>query len=645
MDGGSCARVLDGRGRTACIFLLSLMTVGGSAPALAQGSAVQVLPQILVTSPTLLPTPAAQTGSSVTVITGAEIQRDQRRTIFEVLNAVPGLNAVQTGGPGGLTSVFIRGTNSSHVKVLIDGIDVSDPSSANRIFDFAHLPTDDIERVEVLRGPQSGLYGADAIGGVISITTKKGEGPPKAHVMAEGGSFETFNQATGVRGATDRFNYAFNVARVHTGNVRVTPERFLLPGQAAIGNYYDNTTASTKLGADVSDNLSLNFVARYTDATVRFTGTDFPPPLFAGVASAAQTEQQNHQFFTRGEAVWTLLDGRFVNRFGAAHSNLWTWNGPPDLVPTTTKGERDKYDWRGDIIMAPGQVLVLGLEHDVESINTGVLAREVGNRGAFAEIQSEVAKRFFFVANLRNDNNDQFGNHATWRTTAAFLVPGTETKLKASYGTGFKAPSLSQLYQDFPPFFFANPNLRPERARGYDAGFEQPLLGNRVRFGSTYFRNDVDDLINCNTFCTTLINVDRAVMHGVESFITWRVTHELQLRGDYSYTIARNALTQVPLQRRPKDKYSVQLVWQRDALTLSSTLIWVGSRVDVDRAGLDPRPVSPSYMTVNLAANYALSQQATLFARADNLFDARYEDPLGYLRPGLGVFAGLRLTN
>ena len=205
------------------------------------------LPQIVV-SPTIVPTPANLIANSVTVITGEQIEREQRRTVTDVLNAVAGLQVVQNGSPGAQTSVFIRGTNSNHVKVLIDGIDVSDASNPNGAFDFAHLLTADIEKIEVLRGPQSGLYGASAIGGVISITTKKGSGPAKVSGFVEGGSFGTFNQAVGVSGAQDKFNYTFNVAHFRYENQPVTPAYMVPPGGHAIGNAYDNKTISTRLG-------------------------------------------------------------------------------------------------------------------------------------------------------------------------------------------------------------------------------------------------------------------------------------------------------------------------------------------------------------------------------------------------------------
>ena len=635
--------------RNQCLVALAVLAssvgVAHWTPAVAQGASTVDLPQIVV-SPTRIPTSERNIGSSVSVVTATEIERDQRRSIVDVLNTLPGLNVVQSGGVGSQVSVFIRGTNSSHVKVLIDGIDVSDPSSANRTFDFGHLQTYDIERIEVLRGPQSGLYGADAIGGVISITTKKGEGPPKVKAMAEGGSLATFNQAAGVSGSYDRVNYSFNYSHLRSGDIPVTPERFVAPGRPTIGNFYDNSTASTRLGVDITPELSANFVARYTEALLRRSDLEFPPPLFTAVAPLQQSRQENEQFFTRGELVWSAFDGRMINRFGAAYSDLLTRNAVPGAVPTSTRGMREKFDWRSNITVAPGHTLVLGAEQEGEHFRKTGLSRDNGNRGIFAELQSEFAKRLSLVLNVRNDRNDQFGSHSTWRIAPAFIVPDTETKLKASYGTGFKAPSLSQLYEDFSPFFFANPNLRPEKAKGYDAGFEQPLFGDRVRFGVTYFRNDIEDLINCNTFCTTVINIDTARIAGVESFVAWNVTDKLKLRGDYTYTNARNVLTGVRLQRRPKDKYTLQAVWQPiDALTLSATGVWVGSRVDVDRAFVDPAPVSPSYSIVNVAANYAINPYLTAFGRIDNLFDRNYEDPNGFLRPGLAVYGGLRVNN
>src|SRR3569833_552846 len=229
------------------------------------------LPSNLVTSPTTIPTPVSQIASSITVITEQEIQETQRRTVPDLLQTVPGLN-VAPNAPGGLTSVFIRGANSYHTKVLIDGIDVSDPSSPNRAFDFGPLTTFGLEQVEVLRGPQGGLYGSDAMGGVISMTTKTGKGAPQWSTLLEGGSFGTFNQAASVSGSTSDTRYAFTASPMRVDSTPVVPLSSLPPGQKRNNDFYDNLTFHGKVSHDFSEMFSVNAVARYTGARRRGAG-------------------------------------------------------------------------------------------------------------------------------------------------------------------------------------------------------------------------------------------------------------------------------------------------------------------------------------------------------------------------------------
>ncbi len=604
------------------------------------------LPEIVV-SATGIETPADQIANSVTVITGKDMERDQRRTVPDALSTVPGLNVVQNGGPGGSTSIFIRGANANHTKVLIDGIEVSDPSDVNRVFDLGQLLTSDIDRIEVLRGPQSGLYGADAIGGVISITTKTGSGPPRATATIEGGSHGTFNQTAGLSGSQDRISYAFNVAHFQATDVPVTPAELLPPGQKAIGNWYDNMTYSTKLGVDVTDSFAVNVTARYTDATLRFTGDTAG---FPSVPSPTQATQQVRQIFTRTEGVWSLFDGRFKNYFGVNYTSHWTFNNDPNFGISSNTGERVKYDWRGVLNVMPGQTLVMGAEHATEQLNTATVFAQNTNNATYLELQSEFAKQLFIVSNVRFDDNDQFGSHMTYRVAPAYIIPGTDTKLKASYGTGFKAPTLSQLYVDFPSFlFFANPNLKPEESTGYDAGFEQPI-GDRFRFGATYFHNDITNLINTvsdpTTFRSTYVNIGRAQTEGVETFAALNVTDNLKLRGDYTYTRAVDQSTGLQLQRRPKDKASLTAAWNPYApLTVSATVLYVGSFLDVSRDFTVQNLTAPGYTVVNLAADYVVNDQLKIFGRIDNLFDKRYQVPTGFLQPGFGVFGGIRVAS
>ncbi len=621
----------------------------------------------VVTSPTTVPTPIAEVANSITVITAEDIQREQRRTLPDALATVPGLNVVQTGGPGGQTSIFIRGTNSNHVKVLIDGIDVTDPSNPSQTFDFGQMLTGDIARIEVLRGPQSGLYGSDAIGGVISITTKKGEGPPKAYVSVEGGSFGTFNQSTGVSGSQNRFNYAFNVLHWHSASTPVTPLNILAPGQTRNNDAYDNKTFSTRVGYDFSDQFSLNVVSRYTASTLGFTG-DFDDNFHG--PDIAQSTQADHQSFSRIEGVWTLLDGRFKNYFGAAYADARTtttfpedinFNGVPvGSGPSRSDGTRTKLDWRGVFAVTADHTVVMGVDDEMfgftqfSPFGGGVPSASNANRGAYLELRSKFWERLFLVANIRRDDNDEFGGHQTFRIAPAFIVPWTDTKLKASYGTGFKAPTLSQLFNSFPPTFFANPNLLPEESKGYDIGFEQPLLHDRVRFGATYFHNDITNLIQSVPTgqlafgfipVDTLANVGQATTYGAETFATFTITPRLNLRADYTYTAAQDEIAHAELIRRPKNKASLAANWQAtDQLKLTATWLYVTGWLDLSRDGLTPT-FAPPYQVVNVAANYAASENVTYFGRIDNLFNEHYEVPVGFLRPGIGIFAGVRLTN
>jgi vitamin B12 transporter len=629
-----------------------------AVPAPTQQTATEAQPSpavnrgLLVVSPTATVTPIEQVASSVTVITAKDIERDQRRTVPDALATVPGINVVQSGGPGGLTSVFMRGTNANHTKILIDGIDASDPSNPARVFDLGQLLTADIQQIEVLRGPQSGLYGADAIGGVISIITKKGEGPPRATGMIEGGSFGTFNQTAALSGSQDRFNYAFNVAHFRSTDTPVTPLELLPPGQKAIGNNYDNMTYSTKLGADVTENLTLNSVVRYTDATLRFTGDTFDPVTFASFPAAAQSTQVVHQLFTREEAVWSVLDGRIKNYFGVNYTSHWNSNiSPGDAAPTITTGDRLKYDWHTVTQLAPYHTVIVGAEHETETLHTSTVSAQNVNKAGYVELQSQFANRLFLVENVRQDDNDRFGEHPTYRLAPAVIVPFTETKFKASYGSGFKAPTLNQLFVNFPAFFFfANPNLKPEESVGYDAGFEQPLFNDRVRFGSTYFHNDITNLIQSVsdpiTFSSTLVNIGRATTEGSESFVAATITDRVRIRADYTFTRAVDIDAGLELLRRPKEKWSANVIWNPiDPLTLSATVLHTGSFIDANRDFSVPRLLAPGYTVVNFAVNYVVTDQVKVFGRIDNAFNVHYQNPTGFLQPGLGVFGGVRVAN
>jgi len=633
----------------------AVAAIAAAQTASAQQSEPIELPRVSV-SATGIATPLDQIGSSVTVITAADIERTQRRTLPDVLNNVPGLNVVQTGGPGGQTAIFMRGTNSNHIKVLIDGIDIGDPSTPNGAIDLAHISTSDIARVEVLRGPQGGLYGANSIGGVISITTKKGEGPAKATATLEGGALGTFNQSAAVSGAKDRFDYVFGVTHLRSSHVDVTPASVLPAGQAANPNSYDNLTYSTRFGAKLTDDLKVNLIGRYLDARLKYTNDD--PTTLPFTPYATRSDYTSKAFFGRAEAVYAAFDGRFINTVGVNISDTHRVNQDPNANPATTNdGTRTAENWRGEIALAKGHTLMLGAERSNERANSQSYAMfggapisysaSNGNTAGYVEMQSQFAERLFIVGNLRVDDDDKFGSHTTWRVAPAFIVPGTDTKLKGSYGTAFKAPTLYELYGVGDFNYVGNPSLRPETSKGWELGFEQPLFGDRVRFGLTYFRNDIQDLIN-NVFAplNTYVNVGKAKTEGYEAFVDIKATDRLRFHADYTRTDATDEIANTELLRRPRHKANFTASYQAsDALGLSASVVYVGPWMDFDRQGLwFPARDVQGYTVVNIAANYVVNNQISIFGRVDNLFDKRYEVPVGWNAPGVGVFGGIKVS-
>ena len=625
---------------------LSLIAAGSSDAQTAHSLAAD---PVVVTA-TRISTPISHVGSSITLITAGDIDAHQWRTLPDALAGAPGLNLVQSGGPGGLTSVFIRGANANHTKVLIDGIEVNDPTTPTAAFDFGQVLTSDLARVEILRGPQSSLYGSDALGGVINIISTEGDGPAKVRASLEGGSFRTFNQTLGVSGSTKRLQYAFDLAHFRSGDTPVTPLDLLAPGEKRIGDRYDNITAGTRLGVDLTKDAGLGFVLRYTDGHLRTTGenfTNFPRDF----PDAAQTSQKTRQLFTRGEARIGLLGGALQNVFGVGFTDYRTriqspdeGSGPP--APTIDNGDRLKFDWQGTVTLSKSETLVLGAETRNDRLILSPINASDRTSAGFFEWQARPFDDFAVAASVRYDADDRFGGKATWRIAPAYTVAATRTLLRASVGTGFKAPTLNQLFVSYPSFFFfANPNLKAETSTGYDIGFEQPLAKDRLRIGATWFHNTIRNLIDTNATFDSYANIGRATTYGVESFAAVTLGDHLAVRGDYTWTVARDDILRQDLLRRPRHKASLTGTWRAtDTLTLSATALYVGSRIDGDRDFSISRLTAPAYGTVNVSGAYAIGRGVSLFGRIDNLLDRHYQDPIGFDRPGIGAFAGVRFN-
>jgi vitamin B12 transporter len=350
-----------------------------------------------------------------------------------------------------------------------------------------------------------------------------------------------------------------------------------------------------------------------------------------------------------------LMDGKWKQTFGLGYVRIQRQDkdDPDPLNPfpfalrTENLGRRLKADWQNDIEVSPIYKVSFGIEAEKIWQNNDSDGFRVGSSvdtvGAFMQHHLTLFDRLFLTAAARIDRNSAFGTHPTFSLGAAYLLRETDTKLKASVGTAYRAPDLFQLYGSIPPFFSGNPKLKPEKSLGFDAGFEQYIADRRFSFGSTFFWNDIRDLIDSDASFTTVVNVGRARTYGLENFVAMRPTDWLELRLDHTWTHTENLIMHQPLLRRPR--HSLQFTATArptERLTVGLTVDWKGAQRDTDPAAFTPT-VNQSYTLAALTASYKVLTGVEIYGRVENLFDVTYEDPLGFAHPGIAGYAGLRV--
>lgn len=649
-------------------------SASGQMLGLVSEEAVELGPVVVTATKTEVP--VKQVAASVTVITKEEIEARQATQVSDLLRDVPGLSVRQQSSRGSVVTVFSRGGNSNFNLVLIDGVKVNDVGG---FYDFGDLSTDNIERIEIVRGPHSALYGSDAMGSVIQIFTKRGKGTPRVEASFAGGNLKTFEEKLNLSGGTGKFDYSLGLGRNDTG------------GNLPINNHFGETTVSSRVGFALEKALDLSLAIRYTDNHLnfptgaggdRFGGVNFPLDpnqssdqqrlVVSGKASHSLTPwwQQTLQlgWYRRNFAY----DDPFTSgiNFSAFHSKneerrlsmdyFWNLTAPTVLDVSTlfTAGfafEREEFDQRA-----------AATETDFPFASANEASRN--NKAGYLQGQFDWKKVLFLTAGFRVDGNSTFGTEVTPRVSAAYLVPFTRTKLRAAYGEGIKEPSFIENFGDGSQFVVGNRNLRPERTRSWEVGLDQPVFHGLADFSATYFHNHFDDLIafifsptpGCPaSFC----NVQNARAKGVELAATIRPGYGLTIGGAYTFLdttvlddggIGSVALQKgQPLLRRPRHAgtLSIDHVWYR--LHTSLTTTFVGDRPDIftDPATFDTRRVTAQgYTTVDLAGSYLLFkdalhlQELTLFGKIQNLFDRNYQQVSGFSAPGITWLFGVKGT-
>lgn len=592
-------------------------------------------------------------GTSVSVVTRADIERQQIRNAADALRSLPGVSVSQSGTSGNLTVVRIRGAESRHTLVVIDGVEMN--SGTDGFFDFSNLTADDIERIEVLRGPQSGLYGNGALGGVINITTTSGKGPARLRVQTEGGTLGTGRIGAQLSGGNANAWGALSATGFRTNGFNLSPT----------GNENDDTrigSFSAKGGLALSKDFRVE--ANYREQNTR-AGFDsgfaqvwngfYAPADAAYVGEARVRNVGLTATLDTFNKTWT--HSLFVQGAETARKDIST-----NVLESTS--QNSKIGYRSTILLeesksSPVRHYLTGLiERRTELFEQPTFSTTdyVRHRQSYAgELRGEYFKSLFIGVTLRHDDNDDTRDYSTWNANASYLVPGGIFRLHASAGTGVKYPSFGDLYGFFLGFA-PNPGLKPEESRGYDFGVETKLLNGRAVIDATYFNSDLSNeiVIRCPppTFVCSPLNLSEgSSRRGFELSGRYVVTSQITVGGAYTYLLASERQDGISVDevRRPRHQGRMDVnyaTWDKRG-NVNVAAIYNGNMQDLvtDAAFNNLYTTLPSYWNVRLAAGYKVQPGVELFGRVENLLNQRWQEVYGYnATSGATAFAGVNLT-
>ena len=620
------------------------------------------LAQVVVTA-TRTAQPLDHTGTDMSVVSGADLQSAQRLVLADALAQLPGLSVTRAGGPGQTTSLFIRGADAGQSLVLIDGVRINDPSAPDGAPNLSDLLVSDIDRIEVLRGPQSTLYGSDAIGGVVNLITRRGGNSPLAlQLDAEGGSFRTTRYNGAINGTDGMVEYGGAVNYYDTGGISAADAR---QGNTEPDGYANlGATGSVRIHA--GDQWSLDLRGIYTRSRTDFDG--YPPPDYAFM----DDPEFSRNYFRAGYAALngSWLDGRFTQRFALIGSQsdrryygLWDpeTNAFTPGQNSSYQGNATRLEYQTVLRPDAADELTAGAETELTTLRSQYLgnfspasAPDSGRdrlNGYYLQWQSTPIRPLTLTAGYRYDFDGQFGGHSSVKFNAAWRLFDGATVLRANYGDGFKAPTLfQQLTAD--PFG----RLQPERAAGWEAGVDQSLANRALRISATYFRRQDRDKIEYASCDPALLpgcpsqqyyyyNIDRAHATGIESELAVRAGTSFSLYLNYTNLRALDDATGVDLLRRPHVSINAGVNWAANsAATVTLSYSHVGTRTDIGQNFPYPRVTLPADETVNAAVAYAISSSLQLFGRIENLFNHYAEPAAGYGALGRAAYAGIRLS-
>ncbi|MGZ5538148.1 MAG: TonB-dependent receptor [Chthoniobacterales bacterium] len=610
--------------RLAGVALLATPVIGHAQDAVSETSEI-------IVSATRLPIPEDETPASVSVITDDDLEEKQTRRVAEALRSVPGISVVQSGAPGQLTSVFTRGLRSEHTQVLLDGIPINQGLAG--LFNFADLNVDNIDRIEVVRGSQSTLYGPRALAGVIQIFTRRGDGPSTGALTSEAGSFDSFRESFATSGSWKQFDYSVGLSRFDTDNDRPN-------------NQYRLSNGIANVGWSPNERLRIGSLFTYSLADTGNPNTiSNPKPL--------------DNFLTERWLIGPRVDFLPVDwwrhQLIVSYDHERQVNDPNDdgfVGPTRALFKRLTVDYQNDLKPTSWLTLTSGFfyshvdagqERPFVAFGDTFVSDETKETSVFAQASVTPLKDLNLVAGGRFDHFNQFGDIWTYRFAGSYLVRRTDTTLHASYATGFSPPSS----QD--KIFGMNFGLDPERNRGWDAGVEQRWWNGKVSLGATYFHNDLSNVIGFNGLFETL-NLGAARTQGLEAEMKVRPMTDLLFTASYTYLDAEKTsaadisqLQGARLPRRPRNEVYISgsYLWFKKLRTTAEAK-FVNAREELNFGA--PNFDIEDYAFMNIAAEYEINSHLTIFGRINNLTDEKYAEVFGFPALGRGAYGGFRLN-
>ncbi|MBL7130812.1 MAG: TonB-dependent receptor [Candidatus Omnitrophica bacterium] len=566
--------------------------------------------------------------SSTDVISVDELNAEGIFTLKGAIEDISSLSYATTGGFGGQTSVFIRGANSYHTQVLLDGIKLYDPIVTSAYFyGYNYMSLDNVERIEVSKGPYSSLYGSDSIGGTINLITRKGEGKPTFSYLQEFGSYQTAQEMLSSEGEIGKLAYSLSTSR--------TDANAFYSSKYKDGNHerdpYHNLDSSLRLDYALTDDIDIGLLADYTYAKYEYDATSWTPPYLP------TDDDDNYAYFYQGIGGINLTHkpaDSFFHKIILGYTRTYRKGWESSSSDNWYNSKTYQAKWQGDYQLCDFDKVIFGFDY-LREWGEGYWA-PIRNPKKIANTKSYYIENIFtpldnlFLAfSYRLDNHSRFNRHNTYSVSGSYIIEKTNTKIKGSFGQGFKAPSLYQLYSSY-----GDPNLTPEESESYEVGLEQKLWDS-LTIGSTYFHTHLSDLIEYvyPRYC----NVGKARIYGIESFFEYLINSNTTLTVSYTHMDTKKLADGIRLTRRPNNKVSCKLKTTFGKLDIYTDLSYVGNRMDGSNK-------LESYILADMAFNYAVNDKLDAFLRLENILNKDYEHIKGYQTPKFSWYLGANLT-